>query len=166
MKNAQAYTFFRFFRVHSGKCYQDYMTVITSPTSFLWQTTEITNCLSTSKYLFFFFKSLSVFFHIITHSHTHTEAPELACVCPTVNHKSWVKLSAWLNRLYLLAVSTNTGPQEFHRITISMTYCLLLSTHAYSQVHTWKYMNVSEVTHMSLRREPFIFILFTIPAKA
>lgn len=112
--------------------YSTIRTVMTSPTLFQTNTSGIIRCLSTCTFLL----PHPVFFHIITHSHTHAEAPELTCVCSPVNHKSWVKLSAQLNRLYLLAVSTTTGPQEFHRITTSMTYCLLLSTHTHSHIHT------------------------------
>lgn len=62
-----------------------------------------------------------------------------ARVCPPVNQGQRPKLSARLNRRYLLAVCGATGPQELHWIsTYRMTYCLSLRTHAGSHMKAYE----------------------------
>lgn len=65
-------------------------------------------------------------------------------VRPPVNQSPGPELSARLSSLYLLAVSTDTGPQGFHSITTNMTNGQLLPARAPSPVPSWRYMNVAE----------------------
>lgn len=59
--------------------------------------------------------------------HSHIENQRYL-VCPPVDASPELKLSEQLSRLYLLAVSTATGPLEFHRITTNVSISLYTST--------------------------------------